>query len=233
MASIEAPTPLRCVPYIDYLVLFRKDSVGLVSPMIDSGSNINTMHSAYAKKLDFNIRKTDVGVQKIYVTTLEIFGMVIAVFSVHDRTRKVCFFKQTFLLANISIDVALGMSFLILSNADIRFTNRKLYWRSYSVSEVLPIICCLKLIDQKEFTVVTLGKNNKTFVVHMASLAVSTEITIDLSRIAQIALLIADKAFVIVPTEYSDFAEIFLPYSTVELLKHTGIHDHPIELINN
>lgn len=85
------------------------------------------MHPAYAKKLGLVVRKTDVGAQKIDGTTLETFGMVIAAFSVHDRAEKVRFFEETFLLVEISMDVALGMPFLNLSNADVHFTHRGLH----------------------------------------------------------------------------------------------------------
>ena len=59
------------------------------------------------------------GVQKIDSIILKTFKMVIAVFSMHDRAKKIRFFKEIFLLADISMDVALKMSFLTLNNADI------------------------------------------------------------------------------------------------------------------
>lgn len=67
------------------------------------------------------------GVQKIDGIILKTFEMVIAVFSMHDRAKKVRFLKEIFLLADISMDVALRMSFFTLSNADIWFTDWKLY----------------------------------------------------------------------------------------------------------
>lgn len=191
------------------------------------------MHLAYPKKLGLDIRKTDVRAQKIDCTTLETFGMVIAVFSIHDKARKICFFEETFLLANINIDVALGISFLTLSNTDIGFTDWELYWRSYNISEALPTICRIELIDQKEFAVASLGKDDKVFVVHMASLVISTEMTIHPFWIAQIASLITDEAPVTVPIEYFDFADIFSPESVAEPPEHTKINDHLIELIDN
>lgn len=70
---------------------------------------------------------TNVGTQKIDGTTLETFKMVIAGFSVYDKARKFHFFEETFLLADISMDVALGMSFLTLSDVDVFFTDRELH----------------------------------------------------------------------------------------------------------
>ena len=52
--------------------------------------------------------------------------MVIAAFSMHDRVKKICFFEET-LLADISMNVALGMFFLTLSNTDIYLTYQGLY----------------------------------------------------------------------------------------------------------
>lgn len=61
--------------------------------------------------------------QKIDGTTLKSFGIVIAAFSVNNKAEKVRFFEETFLLADISMDMALEMSFLTLSNANIYFTK--------------------------------------------------------------------------------------------------------------
>ena len=119
VASMEAPTLFRRVPYIDYPVLFRKDLANSVSALIDSSSEVNAMHLAYAKKLGFNIQKINVRAQKIDGTTLETFGIIITTFSVHDKARKICFFEESFLLADISMDVALEMPFLTLSNANV------------------------------------------------------------------------------------------------------------------
>lgn len=127
VASIEALIPFRHVSCINYLVSFWKDSAGSVLALIDSGSKVNAMHLAYTKKPGLNIRKTDMRAQIIDRITLETFGMVIEVFSVYDRVKKVCFFEKTFLLADISIDVALEMPFLTLSNANVRFTNWELH----------------------------------------------------------------------------------------------------------
>lgn len=85
------------------------------------------MHPAYIKKLDFVIWKTDVGAQKIDSTTLKTFKVVIAAFSMYNRAEKFCFFEKTFLLADISIDMALKPFFFTLSNANIYFTNWGLY----------------------------------------------------------------------------------------------------------
>lgn len=171
--------------------------------------------------------------QKIDGTTLKAFKMVIVAFSIHDKARKVCFFKETFLLADIRIDMALGMSFLFLSNADVHFTDWELHWKSYSVFKALPTTCHVELINQKDFAAAALGKNNKAFIVYIASLAVSTKMTIHSSQTASIISFIIDKALVTISLEYSDFANVFSYESVAKLPEHTGINNHPIKLIDN
>ena len=67
------------------------------------------------------------------------FEMVIAGFQVLDKLNKVRFFQKTFLLANITIKVVLGMFFLTFNNANIQFVEKKLIWRSYTAKKALPI----------------------------------------------------------------------------------------------
>ena len=52
--------------------------------------------------------------------------MAVGAFSVTDQTNRIIFFKQTFLLVNVSSDVIFGILFLILSGADIDFQKREL-----------------------------------------------------------------------------------------------------------
>ena len=97
-----------------------------VSALFDSGSKVNAMHPAFAKRLSLVVQTTNVGVQKINGTTLEIYGMVVAAFSVTDQPDKVRFFKEIFRVVNVSLDIVLAMSFPILSGADIDFPKSEL-----------------------------------------------------------------------------------------------------------
>ncbi len=56
---------------------------------------------------------------------------------------------------------------------------------------------------------------------------------VHLSRRAQIAHLKADETLIKVPSEYADFADVFLPKLAVELPEHTGINDHAIKFVDN
>ena len=50
------------------------------------------------------------------------------------------------------MEIVLNMPFLIFSNADIQFVEKKLTWRSYTIIEALPTIKWIELINKKEFT---------------------------------------------------------------------------------
>ena len=84
-----------------------------------------------------------------------------------DKDEKAKFFGETFLLANISTDVLLGMPFPTLSNANVRFSERQLFWRAYTTgkalsttrrsdyvaSEGLPTTGWVEIMNRKEFVV--------------------------------------------------------------------------------
>ena len=67
------------VPCIYYPVWFQKDQEQ-VRALLDSGNKLNAMNLAFAWKVGFHIRKTNVRAQKIDSSALEIFGMIIADF---------------------------------------------------------------------------------------------------------------------------------------------------------
>ncbi len=84
------------------------------------------MTPAYVAELDFTTQKTSVKAQKIDGSPLETDGMALARFLLQNTLRKIWFFEETFLLADTSIEVVLGISFLAFSNADFQFGIEKL-----------------------------------------------------------------------------------------------------------
>ena len=118
MTETNKELTLERVPCIHYLLCFQKDTTG-IRALVDSGSEVNTMTPAYAAKLDLQVQKTNIRAQKIDGSTLETFGMVLADFQVENKLGKARFFQETFLLADISTEVVLGMPFLTLSNANV------------------------------------------------------------------------------------------------------------------
>lgn len=120
--------------------------------------------------------------------------MVITSFLINDKIERSWFFKETFLLADFSMQVVLGILFFILSKVDIKFINCELNWRLYTTIEALPSIKQVEFIRKKKFTAITLNLNNEIFVIYIAFLANSNlEIDIYFSYRAQIASLILDK----------------------------------------
>lgn len=72
---------LTQVPDIQYLITFKKK---LVLVLFDLGSEVNAIHSTFAKKLDLSIRLIDVKAWKINDTMLNTYKIVVAAFSVID-----------------------------------------------------------------------------------------------------------------------------------------------------
>ena len=96
------------------------------------------MSSTFAWKLGLHIQKTNVVAQKIDGSALETFGMVITDFQVENKSGRLRFFQETFLVANTQFEVVLGMFFLKISNADILFGEKTLTWKSYTTNKALP-----------------------------------------------------------------------------------------------
>ena len=114
---------LEQVLYIYYLLHFWKDTAS-VRALIDLSSDVNAMILAYASKLDLKVYLTNVRAQKIDGFTLETFGMVLASFEVEDKLGRAQLFQKTFLVADISTEVVLNMSFLTFSNANVSFVEK-------------------------------------------------------------------------------------------------------------
>ena len=107
------------VPYIYYPVQFQKNKGATIWALIDLSNKINVITPAYAKQLGLQVQKADVGAQKIDGSLLRTFEMVINGFQVEDKLGKTRFFQKLFLLAETSMEVVLGMPFLVFSNANI------------------------------------------------------------------------------------------------------------------
>lgn len=100
-----------------------------------------------------------------------------------------------------------GIFFFTFSKVNVDFTDKKLTWRIYIAAKALPITKRVQIINQKEFAKTTLDLNDESFVVHV--ITITLEITIYLTRKAQIDLLKAEEALITVSAEYSDFIDVF------------------------
>ena len=80
------------VSCICYPIQFCKDKGKDVLALLDSGSEVNIMTPAYAAYLDFKVRVTNVGMQKIDGFLLATYGIVIAAFQVVNKLGSFWFF---------------------------------------------------------------------------------------------------------------------------------------------
>ena len=199
--------------------------------LIDSSNEVNVIYPAYATKLGPHARKIDFGIQKIDGSHLDTFGMVITDYAVKNKLGRVSFFQKTFLLANISLEMVLGIFFFTFSKTNILFVERGLVQRTYTIAEALPITRSIEIIDKREFAAAALNADNKTFVMHVVALAEPITMPIHLSCQAQVAALASNKIGIV--AEYSDFSDIFFSDSAMELPEYTRINDHPIDLLDN
>ena len=98
--SRDEEVVLKKVPYIYYPVRFQKEQrqegQEQIRTLLNSGSKVNAMSPAYAKKLGFKTQKTNVRTQKIDGSALKTFGMVIADCQVEDKGGRPRFFQETF-----------------------------------------------------------------------------------------------------------------------------------------
>ena len=112
---------LERVPSIQYPVQFKGHTT--VQALLDSGSEVNVMTSAYVAVLGLRVCSTDVWAQKIDGSMLSTHGMVLATFQLEDKYGRTQFFQETFLVADTAIEVVLGMPFLALSKANVKWLN--------------------------------------------------------------------------------------------------------------
>ena len=82
------------VSYIYFSVQVQKDKEAIIQAPIYSGSKVNTIILAYAKRLGFWVWKLDVGAQKIDRLLLKIFKMMIVSFQVIDKLKNTIFPKN-------------------------------------------------------------------------------------------------------------------------------------------
>ena len=154
--------------------------------------------------------------------------MVLASFQVEDKLRRARFFRETFILPNISAEIVLGMLFLTLSNVDVQFVGKELIWRSYTTVEALTTTKHIELINKKEFAKAALDEKSETFVIHVTFPNLVPRIHLD--KAAQIASLLTEKVKIL--DEYSDFTDVFSEEKALVLPERTELTECTINLEN-
>ena len=161
---------------------------------------------------------------------------MVTAFSVTDQVNRVKFFEEIFRVASVNPNVVLRMPFLILSGVDVNFLKKKLWWRSYIIEEAFPTIKRVKLVGKKEFATAALDLGHKIFIVCIASLespSNNQDGDVYFFHKTQIVALIVNEASILIPTEYSDFTDVFSLELASELFKHTRINNRAIKLVDN
>lgn len=83
------------------------------------------MTLGFAPKLGFILGSTIVDAYNIDGSLLKTYNIVLAEFLLHNSFENVRFFEETFLLADTSTEVVLGMFFLFFSNTNFEISASK------------------------------------------------------------------------------------------------------------
>lgn len=114
----------KCIFCIYYLVFFWK-ALKKIWALFDFENKVNIITPTYAVKLGFFIKKTNVKTQKINKSALKMLRIVLDNYQAQDKLSKLCFFQETFVVADISKNLFLKMTFLTFSNVYTNFVKKK------------------------------------------------------------------------------------------------------------
>lgn len=100
---------------------------------------------------------------------LKTYKLIIAGFSIVDKFIRNRFFEESFLLAEINMEMILGIFFFFFSNVNIYFSTKEFIWGVYTITETMPIFKRIELNDKHNFVKIVLNENFKTFVIHVVA----------------------------------------------------------------
>lgn len=146
-----------------------------------------------------------------------------------DKKERSRFFEEILPLADITIDIAINISFFTLSNVEIDFMGYYIYWKIYIFVEIFPTTRRVELIEKKRFTAAAFDLEDDVFIVYMAFICQNLDIHL-LYR-AQMALLKANEAVTCVSPKYADFANIVSKDLAAKQPEYSKINGHSINLI--
>ena len=140
------------------------------------------------------------------------------------------FFEETFLIANVSPEIILGMLFLILSGAKLDFLGWELRWRTYTTKKVFPTTRRIKLLDKEEFVAAALDLESEIFIIYVLSpsfIALPSSFPLDVYHFCkpQIAGRIVKEAPTKISAEYLDFTDVFSLDLASKFSKFTEINN--------
>lgn len=117
------------VLYIQYSISLWIKSV-LV--LFDSNNEVNNIYLIFTKELRLLIKPIGVRTQEIDGITLDTYRIVVATFLLTNKANQEKFFKEKFLVANVSLKVVFKIFFLTLNSINIDFLHWKLRWGNYT-----------------------------------------------------------------------------------------------------
>lgn len=134
--------------------------------------------------------------------------------------------KETFLIADIDIEIILEMLFFSLDNADVQLAKvKRITSRNNTTATEVSTFKRIELFEKREYAIAALDKKSKTFIKNKAALLA---MSINPNGEAQIRALIGKNAHIEVPAEYLDYANIFSSDFTIRLLEHSRIYNYTI-----
>lgn len=92
---------------------------------------------------------------------------MIADFEIKNKLGKPRYFQEMFLIANTKIKIVLKNFFFKFSNAYILFSKKTLKFRFYIIKIFLSITKQVYIINKKNFVIIVLDANSKTFIIYM------------------------------------------------------------------
>lgn len=160
--------------------------------------------------------------------------MVITSFSINNKDEMSSFFEKTFLLADISMNIAFRMIFLTLSNIKVNFTKQKLKQKLYIIAKTFSTTRSIKRFGKKEFGIVIFDLDNKNFVVYITIL-INSDLDLEIHPYhrAHIAFLKVDKALISIFFKYANFLNVFSKDLIAKFSKNRKINNHTINLVED
>ena len=101
--------------------------------------------------------------------------------------------------------------------------------KAYIIIKALPITKMDQIIGLKKFAKAVLDPKQEVFIVYVATFFMEPKKVYPDQKV-QIAVLIANKASVTIPVEYSDFENVFFKKFATVLPEHIKINTHVIDL---
>lgn len=156
--------------------------------LIDFGTEVNAITPAFAVELGLFTRQIEISIEKIDISTQNIYGMVIIGFLIQNKLGKIRYYEENFLSVNTSMNVFFKMRIMAFNNKIIQFTTKCFTWKTYSTAEILAIARQLEFIDKYKFAKAALDKNFEKFVMYITDLKI-LELAIHLARTLLLAPL--------------------------------------------